>query len=60
MNESTFQHELASLLNKYSKEAGSNTPDFILAEYLLGCLDAFEKATKRTQQWHGNQPQEPI
>ena len=35
----TFRKELAALLNKYNKEIGSNTPDFILAGYLIGCLE---------------------
>lgn len=33
-----FVSELTSLLNRHCKENGSGTPDFILAEYLFGCL----------------------
>jgi hypothetical protein len=39
--ETKFRRELATLLNRYSKENGSDTPDFILANYLIGCLDVF-------------------
>lgn len=39
--ERDFRRELCSLLNSYNKEASSNTPDFILCEYLMSCLDAF-------------------
>ncbi len=30
--------EFAQIINKYSLENDSNTPDFILAEYLYECL----------------------
>lgn len=39
-----FKIELAALINKHSKENGSDTPDFILAKYLNDCLKAFNKA----------------
>lgn len=50
---SELERELASVLNKYSAENGSNTPDFILAEYLIGCLKAFNTATKSAHAWRG-------
>ena len=31
------------LLNRYSMENGSNTPDFMLADYLIDCLRALDK-----------------
>lgn len=48
----TFRDELCSLINRHSKENGSNTPDFILAEYLTDCLHAFDKAVTRRTQWY--------
>ena len=45
--------ELTSLLNRHSAENRSNTPDFILAMYLLDCLNAFEKAVIRREDWYG-------
>jgi hypothetical protein len=48
-----FTKELERLINKYSLENGSDTPDFILAEYLTMCLVAFEVATKERDKWHG-------
>jgi len=39
-----FINELKHLINRYSQESGSNTPDFILAEYLSNCLEAFNKS----------------
>jgi len=49
----SFQHELMNLLNHYSIENGSNTPDFILAEYLRCCLDSFDMVTRRRDEWYG-------
>ena len=37
--------EIRSVLNKFSVENESDTPDWILADYLLKCLDAFNHAT---------------
>jgi len=49
----TFKRELESLLNKYSKENPTNTPDFILAEYLINCLHTFDEAFKLREAWYG-------
>lgn len=43
----TFKTELTDLLNKYSKENDSDTPDRVLAGYILGCLDVFNKAVRK-------------
>lgn len=57
--ESPFERELKSLLNRYSKENGSNTPDFILAEYLNGCLGNFNRAVTARNKFYGHTP-EPV
>ena len=44
---------LTALLNSYSRENASNTPDFILAEYMLSCLRAFERASRDREAWYG-------
>ena len=50
---SDFREELKSAINRHSKENGSDTPDFILAEYLENCLKAFDEAmSKRTQYYN--------
>lgn len=49
-----LREELAALINRHSLENGSNTPDFILAEYLLGCLGAFDKAARERTHWYGH------
>jgi len=48
-----FQKDLADLLNRHCAENESNTPDFILAEYMLSCLLAFNAASKKREQWYG-------
>lgn len=54
----SFQQELEQLINKYSQESGSNTPDFILARYLNGCLGAFNEAVESRELWYGRKPAE--
>jgi hypothetical protein len=52
--DSSFRKELEHLINCYSRENGSDTPDFILADYLCGCLEAFDRATNRRDRWYGD------
>ena len=53
----TFREELEDLINRHSKENGSDTPDFILARYLLGCLTAFDRATIVRTGWYAADPE---
>lgn len=39
-----FVSKLKNLINATSMENGSDTPDYILAEYMRDCLIAFNKA----------------
>ena len=48
-----FEKELKSLINRHSREVVSNTPDFILAEYLQHCLDAWNTAAQQRETWYG-------
>lgn len=50
-----FKTELTSLLNRYSKENGSNTPDFILAEYLICCLENYNTTLQSREKWYGRE-----
>lgn len=54
----SFCKEFEILINRYSKENGSDTPDFILANYLADCLVAFDKATIQREEWYGREKQE--
>jgi hypothetical protein len=40
----SLKNEIRNLINKSSRENESDTPDFILAEFLNSCLLAFESA----------------
>jgi hypothetical protein len=40
--EEYFRRELASLLNRYNIDNNMNTPDYILAEFVIRCLYAFD------------------
>ena len=50
--EGKFLDEMTDLINKYSMENGSNTPDSILANYMLESLFVFERAVKSRDQYY--------
>lgn len=47
-----FKEALCELINMYSLENDSDTPDYILADYLCSCLEAFNAAHKVRQNRH--------
>lgn len=48
-----LRHEIEQAVNRVSAERGSNTPDFILASYLVSCLAAFDRAVMERERWYG-------
>ena len=48
-----FRKELKSLINRYSRENASNTPDHILMNFMWGCLCAFDQGTRARDNWYG-------
>jgi hypothetical protein len=56
---SEFERELESLINRHSQENVSGTPDFILAAYLQGALDAFNLAIQARARWRGESVELP-
>lgn len=48
-----FEIELAELINHHSIENGSDTPDFLLAQYLAGCLDIWNRHIRARENWYG-------
>jgi hypothetical protein len=46
-----FEHALAQLLNKYSKDNDVNIPDFILAQYLIQSIEALATCLDKTNQF---------
>ena len=53
VNETAFRTELESLINRYNMEAGSDTPDFLLAEFLVCQLRTWDQYVTRREQWYG-------
>lgn len=53
---SELAEKLSILLNSVSAENQSNTPDYILAEYMLGCLESYNKAVQARDVWFGFHP----
>jgi hypothetical protein len=54
-----FRKELERLLNCMSMENRSDTPDFILAQYMTDCLEAHDRAVNRREVWYGRKTSEP-
>ena len=52
----SFEAELREVLNKHSIENGSDTPDFVLAQFMIGCLNNFHAAVRRRERWYGRGP----
>jgi hypothetical protein len=48
-----LRKKIQAALNSVSAENNSNTPDFILAEYLTDCLVAYDKAVTTRARWYG-------
>ena len=48
-----LEHALAAALNRFSAENASDTPDWILAQYLLGCLAAWNTGVQQRETWYG-------
>jgi hypothetical protein len=44
-----FEHDIKAIINMYSEENESNTPDYVLAQFLLGCLESFNRAVNERE-----------
>jgi uncharacterized protein YlzI (FlbEa/FlbD family) len=51
----TLAKEIEHLLNAYSIENMSDTPDFVLAGYLMDCLESWNKSVKARELWYGRE-----
>jgi len=49
-----FRDKLREAVNECNRENGSDTPDWILAQYLEGCLDVFDKTVRQRSKWYGH------
>lgn len=50
-----FVKELEEVINRNCMENGSNTPDFMLAEYMFWCLRGFDKFVNMREYWYGRE-----
>lgn len=51
-----FFTELENLINRCSRENDSDTPDFILADFIRNSLIAWTNATRLRDKWYGYNP----
>jgi hypothetical protein len=49
----TLRKEIQDAINRHSGENGSNTPDWILASFLMSCLYTFDCAINEREKWYG-------
>ena len=55
-DENEFVKGLESLINRHCQENASNTPDFILAQFLAECLKAWNTTAQQRETWYGRDP----
>jgi hypothetical protein len=55
-NSGTFEGDLRELINRHSLENSSDTPDYILAQYIAGCVTTFNNVVRQRDAWHGFTP----
>jgi hypothetical protein len=48
-----FERDLRALLNTHSAENESNTPDYVLANYIMISLKAFNAAVNAREEYYG-------
>ena len=53
MQQTPFAEALEQLLNDHSREQDSNTPDFLLSEFLQGCLTLWNRTVIERDKWRG-------
>jgi len=53
----TFERELTVLMNQHGIDTETNTPDYILAEYLTACLTHYSEVTKKRDKWFHPDPE---
>jgi hypothetical protein len=45
--------EFERIINSNSLECGSDTPDFMLAEHLVRCLEVYDDTVRDREKWYG-------
>lgn len=47
----SFERDIAALLNKWSVDAETDTPDFILAEMVFDCIQSYRNCQRALKRW---------
>ncbi len=55
----SLEGRIREAVNSVSAENESDTPDFILAQFLIGCLNVFNGAVNKREQWYGRGKNDP-
>lgn len=50
----SFERDLTAVLNRHNKDTQCGMPDFILTDFLIGCLKALERANDSHREWQGH------
>ena len=56
---SDLEADIRNCINRHSRESDSDTPDAILAHFLISCLEAFEVASNRREAFYGRPHDRP-
>ena len=54
-----LRKKIVHAINCESAENTSNTPDWILSQYLISCLDAFDQAVQQREKFYGRDAKPP-
>lgn len=52
-NSKELEKEIENLMNKYNIDTITDTPDFIIAEYLMTCLRNYLVTKNKVEKWFG-------
>lgn len=52
--ESSFYKDFENLLNRHGKDNETHTPDYLLTDYLIGCLDNYKITIDKNITWHSD------
>lgn len=55
----SLEARIRDAINCVSAENESDTPDFILAQFLIGCLNLFDMSVNKREQWYGRSKNKP-
>ena len=54
MTKNTLKEDLAEVLNKHCIDTLCNTPDFILAFYLVSCIESYNSTKIYNEEWNND------